>query len=286
MMQNRIFLGHNPRGFHRVAYTVWGDGNRCPSGVLPVICAHGLTRNGRDFDRLAAHLEAQGRTVYCPDVAGRGRSDWLPDPSFYGYPQYLADMTALIARAGAEQVDWVGTSMGGIIGMLMAALPGSPIRRLVVNDVGPFIPLEALQRIASYVGMVMPFSDDATLERHLRKIYAPFGALTDEDWRHLVAHGARLLPDGRKTLAHDPGIAQNFTLLKENVDFWPAWDAIRCPTLLLRGEMSDLLTAEVAAEMTRRGPRARLVTIPETGHAPALMAPDQIAAVSAFLEGT
>jgi len=279
-MQTRFFLGQNPFGFHRVAYTAWGR----ISFRVPVVCVHGLTRNGRDFDPLAAALQ-NTRRIFCPDIVGRGKSDWLKDPTGYGYPQYLADMNALIARTGRLKVDWVGTSMGGIIGMFLASLPRSPIRRLVINDVGPFIPLAALQRIASYVGQVKNFADTGEVERHMRQIYAGFGALTDAQWQHLAAHGTRATQDNSLALAHDPAIAQNFAALEQDVDFWPRYDRIRCPVLLIRGERSDILTADTAQAMTERGPKAKLLTLPAIGHAPALMDAAQIKAVTDFLAG-
>lgn len=277
-MQQKFFLGYHTHGFHKIAYTEWGEASLRP----PVICVHGLTRNGRDFDKLARALQDEGK-VFCPDIAGRGKSDWLPDPFLYAYPQYLSDMTALYARTGSEKIDWVGTSMGGIIGMLLAGTENSPIRRLVVNDVGPFIPLPALKRIGTYVSAEPFFADATEIERHLRKIYAPFGFLSDEDWGHLAAHSWRRLPDGKLALAHDPAIGQNFMALKEDVNFWNIYDRIRCPVLLLRGALSDILSAETAEEMTRRGPHADLLEFPNTGHAPALMDQTQITAIKKFL---
>jgi pimeloyl-ACP methyl ester carboxylesterase len=272
------FLGLGPRGFHRVAYVEWG----AEDAPRTIVCVHGLTRNGRDFDRLATALSQHWR-VACPDVVGRGRSDWLADAAGYGYPQYMADMTALIAKLGVASVDWVGTSMGGIIGMMLAAQPNSPIRRLVLNDVGPFIPKAALERIAGYVGLDPTFDSVGDLEAHLRKVHEPFGPLSDSDWRHLALQGYRRLDDGRFGLAYDPGIAQAFRTKIEDVEFWPVWDAIACPVLILRGARSDLLPARTAAEMTRRGPKGMLVEIAEAGHAPALMTPEQIGIVRDWL---
>lgn len=272
------FLGLGSHGFHRVAYVEWGAADAPRTAV----CVHGLTRNGRDFDRLAAMLSQHWR-VACPDVVGRGRSDWLRDPAGYAYPQYVADMTALIARLGVAGVDWVGTSMGGIIGMMMAAQPNSPIRRLVLNDVGPFVPKAALERIAGYVGLAPRFDSIGDLEAHLRKVHQPFGPLADVDWRHLALQGYRRLDDGGFALAYDPGIAQAFRTEIRDVAFWSVWDAITCPVLVLRGATSDLLLAETAAEMTRRGPKAALVEIAETGHAPSLMTAEQIAIVRDWL---
>jgi len=278
-MQEKHFNGHGAGGFHRVAYTEWGQASAQP----PVICVHGLIRNGRDFDYLSLALEGEGRQVFCPDIVGRGKSDWLANPADYNYAQYIADMTTLIARTGAESVDWVGTSMGGLIGMLLAGETNTPIRRLVINDVGPFIPSAALQRIGAYVGQSPVFEDLESVEKYLRDVYSPFGDLTDENWRHLAYYGARTMADNKLGLAFDPAIAQPFLATSQDVDLWWAYDRVRCPILLLHGLDSDVLPAAIAQEMTRRGPRAELVEFPGIGHAPALMNPTQIAIVIDFL---
>jgi pimeloyl-ACP methyl ester carboxylesterase len=270
-----------PHGFHRIAYTEWAG----PPGGRTVLCLHGLTRNGRDFDVLAQSLSRSCRVV-CPDIVGRGRSEWLRHPGDYGYPLYLADMAALIARLDVAEIDLVGTSMGGLIGMMLAAQPGTPIRRLVVNDIGPLIAKEGLLRIASYVGADPVFADLAALEAYLRKVSASFGALSDAQWRHLAEHGARRRADGTLGRAYDPAIAEAFKSVAGDIDLWPVWDAITCPTLVLRGAESDLLRAGDAAAMTRRGPRARLVEFPGIGHAPALMDGAQIAVIEDFLAGS
>jgi pimeloyl-ACP methyl ester carboxylesterase len=277
-MQEKVFLSRNPHGFHRVAYAEWGAASARP----PVLCVHGLTRNGRDFDTLARALKNE-RQLFCPDIAGRGKSDWL-DPVCYHYPQYLADMVAMIARTGAAAVDWVGTSMGGIIGMLLASEANAPIRKLVVNDVGPFIPVAALKRIREYASAIPEFSNEREAEKYMRQIYGSFGNLSDEQWHHLAAHGTRKVPGGRLALAYDPAIGEAFGKVDRDVDFWQAYDRIRCPVLLLRGAKSDILPAEVAEEMTRRGPRAKLVEFPKIGHAPALMDPVQIDIIAEFLQ--
>jgi len=278
-MSERSFLGLSAAGFHKVAYTQWGR----EDAPRTVVCAHGLTRNGRDFDALALDL-ADGYRVACPDVVGRGKSGWLGNPALYGYPQYCADMAALIARLGVDEVDWVGTSMGGLIGMMLAAQPNSPIRRLVINDVGPFISKVGLQRIADYVGKDPVFEDIAAVESYLRFVLMGFGRLPDEAWRHMAEHGARQRGDGRYGLAYDPAIAEAFKAQPmDDVDLWTFWDRIRCPVLVLRGATSDILMAETAEEMTRRGPGAKLVEFAHTGHAPALMTDDQIAVVRGFL---
>lgn len=280
-MKERSLLGLSPAGFHRIAYTEWGDAQAHPRRA--VICVHGLTRNGRDFDALADVLSGRVR-VACPDVVGRGRSDWLPNPDLYGTQQYCADMTALIARLDVEQVDWVGTSMGGLIGMILATYPRSPIRRLVLNDVGPFVPRAGLERIAGFIGTDPSFGDLAALEGFLRQSCGTWGPLTDTQWRHLATHSARRKDDGTLGLAYDPGIAKPMrTRPIEDVTLWSLWDAVRCPVLVLRGVESDMLLLPTAMEMTRRGPKATLVEIPGCGHAPALMAEDQIAVVRDWL---
>jgi pimeloyl-ACP methyl ester carboxylesterase len=268
-----------PHGFHRMTYYDWGD----VANPRVVLCVHGLTRNGRDFDTLARALALQFRVV-CPDVAGRGLSQWLSHKQDYGYPIYLGDMAALIARTGAEQVDWVGTSMGGLIGMMLAAQPETPIRRLVVNDIGPFVPRAALERLALYVGKAPRFATLDELERYLRMVMLPYGALTDQQWHHLATHSSRQSDDGSFGMCYDPAIAAAFGGPLQDVALWPTWDTILCPTLVLRGKESDLLLRATAEEMTRRGPKAQLVEFAGIGHAPALMADDQIAVVREFLE--
>lgn len=277
-MKTEGVLGLGPHGFHRIAYTEWGEA----SAARTLACVHGLTRNGRDFDRLAAALSDRWRVV-CPDVAGRGRSDWLP-PSGYTYPQYLADMNVLIARLGVMEVDWLGTSMGGLIGMMLAAQPNTPIRRLILNDIGPFIPKAGLARIAEYAGKDPRFSSLDELEAYLRRVHAPFGPLSDQDWRHMALQGYRRLEGGGFGLAYDPAIGPAFLANGiKDVELWPVWDAVRCPVLVLRGASSDILLAETAAEMRARGPKARVVDFPGVGHAPALTSENGIAAVRDWL---
>ena len=278
-MSEQTVLGISLSGFHRIAYTQWGDSNN----PKVLICVHGLTRNARDFDFFAQSLAPHYR-ILCPDVVGRGRSDWLPNKADYNYPQYLQDMTALIARSGAQQIDWVGTSMGGLIGMLLAAQPKSPIRRLVINDVGPFIPRAALERLAEYLGDTPHFASLSEMEAYMRRIAAPFGPLNDAQWRHLTEHGARQTEQGDFIFRYDPGIAEPFkALIGHDVDLWPYWDQVRCPTLLLRGLDSDLLRAEDAQAMTQRGPKPELIEFAGIGHAPALMDASQIDPVREWL---
>ena len=276
-------------GLHRMAYWEWAG----PSPDAPVlVCVHGLSRQGRDFDALARALGDRYRVV-CPDVAGRGRSDWLRQPAGYQIPAYVSDMVALLARLDVEQVDWVGTSMGGLIGLGLAALPrpeGVPpvIRRLVLNDVGPAIRFEALQRIGGYLGKAPRFSSLAEGAAYLRSISEGFGPHTDEEWLALSAPQFRE-EAGEWKSHYDPAIALPFSAVTPELAaageamLWAAYDQLRCPTLLVRGAESDLLTAETARAMTERGPRARLVELPGVGHAPTLVHADQIAIVRDFL---
>ena len=280
-MNSDIILGLSSKGFHRMHYYDWGD----PENSRVVICVHGLTRNGRDFDFLAQALSRDFRIV-CPDVAGRGRSDWLESKQDYGYAQYMADMTALLARvtAGAEKtIYWVGTSMGGLLGIIMAAMPKNPIRKLVVNDAGMLVPKAALERLALYVGKDPRFATLDALEAHVRHISAPFGALSDEQWRHLTVHSAKQHADGTWGFRYDPAIVNAFSGELNDIDLSAYWDAVRCPTLLLRGADSDILLRATAEAMTQRGPRVTLVEFQAVGHAPMLMLDEQITAVRDFL---
>ncbi|HRE54628.1 MAG TPA: alpha/beta hydrolase [Candidatus Competibacter sp.] len=278
-MTSHRYRALGPHGFHGVHYTEWGD----PANPKVLICVHGLTRTGRDFDFLAAALEQDYRVI-CPDVVGRGQSDWLPDKLDYGYPLYVSDMAMLLARIDAQRLDWIGTSMGGLIGMFLARYPNTPIHKLVINDVGPRIPAAGLKRIADYVGRVVAWNSLEDMDRALRVFAAPFGRLTDEQWRRMIVNSARQLEDGRYTTAYDPGIAETFKNMEiKDIDLWSVWDAIRCPTLLLRGAHSDVLDHPDAIAMTERGPKAKLVEFPGMGHAPALMADDQIAVVRDWL---
>lgn len=270
-------------GFHKVAYVEWGHADN----PKVLVCVHGLTRNGRDFDFLAQALEADYRVI-CPDIVGRGKSDWLANKSLYVLPQYCADMVTLLAWLNVETVDWLGTSMGGLIGMTLAAQPGNPIRRLVLNDVGPVITGVSLARIGDYLGKPPRFDRIEEAEAYVRQVSAPFGPLTDTQWRHLTVHAVHEGKDGKIEFVYDPGIAQVYRqsqLLSggKDVELWQLFDAITCPTLLLRGEKSDLLTAQTAQAMTQRGPHAKLIEVPDVGHAPTLMDEAQIAPVREFL---
>ena len=276
--RRREIAGLSPHGFHRVVYFEWGD----PANDRVAICVHGIGRNGRDFDVLAEALSTTHR-VLCPDMPGRGESEWLGDPHDYVFPTYLTTLTALIARSGAREVDWVGTSMGGLLGITIASLPKNPIARLVVNDVGPAIEPAALERIAGYFGMDPRFATYTEVAAYIRTVSAPFGNLTDEQWEHMTRTNVRQHADGTWGPGYDPAIAVPFRAAPASANLWPLWDAIRCPTLVLRGADSDLLSAATAAEMSRRGPKPRLVEVPGVGHAPMLLTPEQCAPVLAFL---
>jgi len=308
-MTSNGFWSLGPYGFHRIAYTDWGN----PNNGHVLVCVHGLMRNSRDFDFLAHGLERDFRVV-CMDVVGRGRSDWLPQNREYGFQLYQSDAAALIARVtgpratsrlsallparhreeGRPWVDWLGTSMGGLIGMLLAAQPNSPIRRLVLNDVGPLVPWSALMRLKGVLGRQTHFASLEELEAALREACSEWGQLTDEQWRHMAEHSARQLEGGGYGLAADPGIAHlgplelssgtrsgNQTL--RGVDLWSVWDAIRCPVLVLRGKASDVLLPDTAQQMLTRGPTTRVVEFEGIGHAPSLMTADQIDLVRDFL---
>jgi len=275
--RQRSLHGLSPHGFHRVAWHEWGERDN-PDVV---VCVHGLSRSGRDFDVVAEALAASHR-VLAVDMPGRGRSEWLADKHDYVFPVYLSTLTALVAASGAEKIGWIGTSMGGLLGIVMAGMPGSPVARLVVNDVGPMIEPAGLARIGAYVGADPAFATRGEIAAYMRSI-SPFGPLSQAQWDHLTDTVVDRRADGRWGFVYDPGIAVPFREAAAPVDLWPMWDAIRCPTLLVRGADSDLLSAHTAREMQNRGPRPRLVEFAGVGHAPMLLVPDQVDAVVAFL---
>ena len=266
--------------FHSMAYVAWG-----PPGAPTVVCIHGLTRQGRDFDALAMALSDRFRVI-CPDLPGRGASDWLPDAVHYQPASYVPILAHLLAGLKGP-VDWIGTSLGGICGMAIAAMPGQPIRRLVLNDIGPFIPAAALARIRDYMGdpRETKFADLAALERHLRAVHAPFGNLGDDGWAHLARHSARALPGGGYALHYDPAIAEP-VLENEPTDISlaPIWGRIKIPVLAIRGANSDLLLPETLDLMAASGARTHIVA--DTGHAPALMDAPTIGVIRDFLTAT
>jgi pimeloyl-ACP methyl ester carboxylesterase len=275
-------LGLSLSGFHSMAYVDWGPAN----AEIPVICVHGLSRQGRDFDYLAATLAAAGRRVTCPDLVGRGQSGRLRNADEYALPQYCADINALIARLGAERVDYLGTSLGGLIGMVLAGLPGNCIRRLVVNDIGPFLPWSGLARIGNYLSaMPVEFRDLGEAEAYFREVLAPFGDLPDEHWAHITMHSvAWHAGRERYIMLCDPLIARAFrNPWHYSLDLWRYWTAIKAPTLVIRGNDSDLLPMHLAHEMMARNPHVHVHSIDGCGHAPPLMNAEQIGLVADFL---
>ncbi len=271
------------RGLHRMGYWQWGD----PANPRVLVCVHGLTRQGRDFDTLARAMQAEYRVV-CPDVVGRGSSDWLADAAGYVVPGYVADMVTLLARLDAQVVDWVGTSMGGLIGMGLASLSNSPLRRLVLNDVGPAIEAAAIARIGSYVGQPAHWKTVEEAAAALRLISEGFGPHSDAQWLTLTRPQLKADGDGFKP-HYDPAIALAFKTMSPamlqagEAMAWAAYDRISARTLLLRGKRSDLLSAATAKSMGERGPRAELVEFDGVGHAPMLVQPDQVEVVRRFL---
>lgn len=263
--------------FHTLAWAEWG-----PEGGAPVLCVHGLTRQGRDFDALAMALAAEGRRVLCPDLPGRGASGWLPDAALYQPPSYVAALAHLLARLDGP-VDWVGTSLGGICGMIAAAMPGNPIRRLVLNDVGARIPAAALARIGAYLGAAPPvFPDLAAVEAHLARVHAPFGAWTD--FAQLARHSVRAVPGGL-ALHYDPAIAAPFNAAPPaDMDLSPLWEAGTAPALVIRGAESDLLPEGDFRAMGGK-PGTSLLEIPGCGHAPSLQSAAEIGPILGFLRG-
>lgn len=283
----------SPAGLHRMAYKEWGD----PLNSKVLVCVHGVTRVADDFDHLARALCDEYRVV-CPDVVGRGRSGRLRDPEYYTVPQYVADMVTLIARITCDDtgddspgVHWFGTSMGGLIGMMLASLEDTPVRKLVINDIGPVLDEGAIARIGEYIGQDIRFPDFDTGAAYVKAVSASFGPHTEEEWFKLAKDVLRQDPDGQWVRHYDLGLAQPFRAITperaagDEAALWSAWDAIRCPTLLVRGEQSDLLSRATAEEMCTRGPKPRLAEIPGVGHAPTFVRPEQIAIAREFLVG-
>ncbi len=285
MMQPQIKMVQclSPAGLHQMAYKEWGD----PANPRVLVCVHGVTRVSDDFDALAAAMADRYRVI-CPDVVGRGRSSWLKDPKFYVVPQYVSDMVTLVARLDVAQVDWFGTSMGALIGMGLAALQDSPVRRMLMNDVGPTLNFEALSRIGDYIGQDLRFDSFEQGRDYIRTISAPFGPHADGEWDKLARDVLRQGEDGQWRRHYDPALALPFKALtvdnakQGEAAMWAAYDAIRCPVLLVRGGESDLLTRETAQQMTGRGPKATLVELEGVGHAPTFMHADQIALARRF----
>lgn len=271
----------NPDGFHNLNYYTWSKPKKkCET----LMCVHGLTRNGRDFDYFARGV-IDDYQVVCPDVVGRGESDWLINAQAYNYDQYTKDIVTLIGRIGVDTLKWVGTSMGGVIGMMLASLPNSPIKKLVLNDIGPYIAAKQSERVQSYVGVLPQFPNLKQARSYIERIYSTFGNLTDDQWQHLTEHSFYKNPEGMYKRKYDPGIALG---LKDrtvsDINLWPNWANIRCPVMLIWGENSDYVSSEMVDKMRKIKPDTEVVFMPGVGHAPALMDAPTINKIKDFLD--
>lgn len=295
-MQSDYFFGSSEEGFHKVNYYLWGSRQK---NEVPVICVHGMTRNGSDFDTLADHLASQGKQIYCPDIVGRGNSDWLQDAKNYSFEQYASDMVNMIARTGANEIDWVGTSMGGIIGMIIAAMPNSPIRRLIINDIGPQIPAKAIRRLSRYAGKDPIFHSIDEAIKYYKIGYSTFGDLSEEQWKRITLSSIRQTDNGFISKV-DPGIKHVpskgkfiFNLITHpyktlqgpvfDINLWYLWDAIKCPTYLIYGEKSDLVTPAILTKMRASKSNMQVMAISNVGHAPVLESDEQIEQINNWL---
>lgn len=273
------FLGLGFHGFHRVHYMEWGPpvkGTRKET----LVCVHGVTRNAHDFDYFSERMCDKYRVI-CPDVVGRGESDHLPEHQGYDYLQYNADMNALLARLNETEVDWLGSSMGGIIGMVLASVSQSPIRRLIINDIGPDISRDALTRIGDYIGRSGDFETKEDAEKYLRGIYAEFGPMSKDDWQQMVHYSTRRTKTGKIRLKMDPAVGDAFRddISLFDVDMWDTWEKITCPVLILRGKNSSFLSEDTAQKMLTCGPDATLVEFDDVGHTPTLRNEEQVSII-------
>lgn len=283
-MQTETLLGLSEAGFHRIVYTEWGN----PTTIPPVICVHGLTRNRHDFDSLSYSLSNQGLHLYCPDIAGRGDSDWLKEAAHYNFPQYCQDMNALIARTASPDIYWIGTSMGGLIGMMLAGMPDSPIKKLVLNDIGPFVSSGAMLRITWYARRKKVFSSLKKALKYYKRIYADFGPLSETEWQDLVTNSIYEIKPGKFTSKMDPKVTANSSVGKAilkmlchpiktltgtifEVDLWKIWEKITCPVLVIHGKRSDVLRADTIEKMRTTHPELEVLEVEDAGHAPALL---------------
>jgi pimeloyl-ACP methyl ester carboxylesterase len=278
-MKTKHITSSNPSGKHRIVYQDWGNENN--TNVL--ICVHGLTRNSRDFDYLAQHLSSQYRVI-APDIVGRGQSDWLPDPALYTLEQYIHDMGALMTHLKLKQVGWLGTSLGGLIGMTIAASPNSPIKRLILNDIGPVIKKEAIVYLATSLAETPHFKSLDELQKFLKEAYSAMGHMDKDHWEHMVTYDHRITSEGKITRNFDPKITRWVSsMTTTDLAMWDMWEGIHCPILIIHGEESIILTPEICQEMLKRNSHASLVTIPGVGHTPSLMPESQIRIVQEWL---
>lgn len=274
----------SPAGLHRMAYKEWGD----PKNQNVLICVHGVTRVSDDFDVLALALMDKYRII-CPDIVGRGKSDWLPNPQLYQIPQYVSDMVTLLARLDVETVDWLGTSMGGLIGMGLAAMPKNPIRKLILNDVGPALNFDAIVRIGEFIGQDVLFDTFDEAAAYIRAVSLSFGPHSEAQWHKLASDVLKQNKEGKWIRHYDLSLSIPVKAITPELAaagqamLWTAYDAVKCKTLLVRGSESDLLTKEAAQEMTTRGPCATLIEIAGVGHAPTFVQPEQIEIAKKFL---
>ena len=277
--KENYYLGLSAEGFHRLCYREWGR----KTARHTVVCVHGLTRIGRDFDPLAAELSKQYRVI-CPDVVGRGKSDWLKDHRNYNFLQYCADMNALLARLEVEEVHWVGTSMGGLIGLMLSAVEGTPVRSLVLNDVGPELRHSELLRLGSYVGRTTAFDDFESLTDYYSSTYSGFGDLTRKQWEEMATYSS-VERDGQYHLHYDPKLGDAFRSSYSFMHFnlWKYWNTIKCPTLTFRGERSSFLTPVTVRKMKERGPGTECIEVPNVGHAPMLNSKSEIQSIKNFI---
>lgn len=297
-MKQDYYLGLSEEGFHKVAYLEWGTPTHTQP---PIICVHGLTRNSHDFDALAAYLTKQDRHVFCPDIVGRGDSDWMKNPLHYTFEQYLADMNAMITRTGAHQVDWIGTSLGGLLGMILAAQPNSPIRHLVLNDIGPQIPTKGLMRIASLAGKEPDFSSIEEALSYYKKAMTDAGNLTDDEWLTITKNSIREVSPGKFIAKTDHGV--KFSQAKSklawkammhpfkafegslfDIDLWHVWRNVKCPVLVIHGKKSDILMPSIINKMRTIHPDIDVMEIADAGHAPALLRAEQHETICQWLK--
>ena len=274
-----FFDSLNPRGFHKIHYLEWGERDN----PKVIVCVHGLSRNARDFDFLASKLSEDYRVISV-DMPGRGRSHNFTEAKFYNFTQYITDLVAMISRLNIESLDWIGTSMGGLLGMIIASQNNTPIKRLILNDIGPFVSAESMVRIRNYIGICPNLRSFEQAQKYISQILKPFGNLSDEMWHHLTLHGTTQLVDGSYVLSYDPKIASAFAESPKDIDLWNFWNNIHCPILLLRGEKSEILTREIVSQMQNSNKSMIFTEFLDTGHAPSLMEDNQIMTIKHWLD--